>query len=151
MLAWTHLSDLRYQSSESPLATFAQASKNLKKALALDDEDLFAHVALSELYLLRKEHDKAIAAAERAIALCARELRSVGLREGCQTAYCSRNDTRSDDRGRHVPRDIACGDGRRIRRLITRAALCGAYKVQVGGGDAVGDADVVLGRSGRRG
>ena len=61
--------DLFYQSSESPENSFDQASKNTKKALALDDEDFFAHVALSQLYLLRKEHDKAIGAAERAIAL----------------------------------------------------------------------------------
>ena len=69
MLAMTHLMDLCFQSSESPLISFAQASKNIKKALALDDEDYVAHLALSQLYLVRKEHDKAIAAAERAIAL----------------------------------------------------------------------------------
>ena len=69
MLAYTHLMDLYFQSSESPLVSFAQASKNIKKALALDDEDYFAHLALAQLYLLRKEHDKAIAALERAIAL----------------------------------------------------------------------------------
>jgi len=69
LLAWTHLLDLIYQSSESPLVSFAQASKNIKKALILDNENWVAHVALSQLYLLRKEHDRAIAAAERAIAV----------------------------------------------------------------------------------
>jgi adenylate cyclase len=68
-LAFTHIMDLVYQSSESPLVSFAQASKNIRKALALDDGDWFAHVALSLLNLYRKEHDKAIAGAERAIAL----------------------------------------------------------------------------------
>jgi adenylate cyclase len=69
LLALTHLVDLYYQASESPVVSFAQASKNVKKALALKDENWFAHVPLAMLYLLRKEHDKAIAAAERAIAL----------------------------------------------------------------------------------
>jgi adenylate cyclase len=69
MLAFTHLLDLILQSSESPLISFAQASKNIKKALALDDEDYFAHLALGNLYLFKKEHDKAIAAMERAIAI----------------------------------------------------------------------------------
>jgi len=47
----------------------SQASKNIKKALALDDEDYLAHLSLSQLYVARKEHDKAIAALERAIAI----------------------------------------------------------------------------------
>jgi adenylate cyclase len=69
MLATNYFMDLYYQSSESPLISFAQASKNTKKALALNDEDSSAYFALSHLYLARREHDKAIAAAERAIAL----------------------------------------------------------------------------------
>jgi adenylate cyclase len=69
ILAYTHLMDLYFQASESPLVSFAQASKNIKKALALDDEEYYAHLALAQLYWLRKERDKAIAASERAIAL----------------------------------------------------------------------------------
>ena len=69
MLAWTHLMDLPFQSSESPLISLAQASKNIKKALALVDDDYLAHLALAQLYLIRKEHDKAVSAAERAIGL----------------------------------------------------------------------------------
>ena len=69
LLVWTHLTDLLYQTSESPLISFAQASKNIKKALAMDDKDWYAHLALCWLYFLRTEHDKAIDAAERAIAL----------------------------------------------------------------------------------
>jgi adenylate cyclase len=69
MIALTHLGDLSFQSSESPLISLSQASKNIKKALALDDEDYIAHVALSVLYLFRKERNKAIAALERAIAI----------------------------------------------------------------------------------
>ena len=69
VLAMTHLMDLYLQSSDSPEISFAQASKNIKKALALDGEDYAAHLTLSQLYQLRKEHDKAISALERAIAL----------------------------------------------------------------------------------
>jgi TolB-like protein/Tfp pilus assembly protein PilF len=68
-LALSHLLDLWFQSSESPVISFAQASNNIKKALELDDEDYLAHLSLSQLYLLRKEHDKAIATLERAIAI----------------------------------------------------------------------------------
>jgi len=68
-LASTQIQDLWFQTSESPEISFAKASKNIKKALALDDEDYLAHITLSQLYLLRKEHDKAIAALERAIAI----------------------------------------------------------------------------------
>jgi adenylate cyclase len=69
MLALTHLLDLWFQSSVSPVISFAQASNSIKKALELDDEDYLAHLSLSALYLLRKEHDKAIATLERAIVI----------------------------------------------------------------------------------
>jgi adenylate cyclase len=68
-LAWTHIMDLLYQSSQSPEISFGQANKNIKKALALDDEHYFAHIALATLYLFRKEYGKAIGGYERAIAL----------------------------------------------------------------------------------
>ena len=68
-LGMTHLMDLYFQSSESHEISFAQASKNIKKALALDDRDYLAHFVLNHLYWLRKEPDKAIAALERAIEL----------------------------------------------------------------------------------
>jgi len=69
MLAYSHLFDLYFQSSESPEISFAQASKNIKKALALDNEDYLALVVLSQLYTLRKEPEKAISTLERAIAI----------------------------------------------------------------------------------
>jgi len=69
MLAMTHLLDLFYQTAESPLISFAQASKNIKTALALDNELYGAHIALGYLYWFKNEPDKAIAAAERAIAI----------------------------------------------------------------------------------
>jgi adenylate cyclase len=68
-LAYTHLMDLFLQSSKSPELSFVQATKNVKKALALDDEDYVANLTLAQLYVLRKERDKAIDALERTIAL----------------------------------------------------------------------------------
>jgi adenylate cyclase len=68
-LALTHLFDLIYQSSESPEISFALATKNVKTALALDDEEWLAYITLGWLYLIRRDHDKAIAALERAITL----------------------------------------------------------------------------------
>jgi tetratricopeptide (TPR) repeat protein len=69
LVAMTHLLDLYYQSTESPEISFAQANRNIKKALALDSNSCTAHTVLASLYLLRKEYDKAVAAAERAITL----------------------------------------------------------------------------------
>jgi len=69
LLGWTRLMDIWLQSTESPEISFVQASKNIKKALSLDNGDYFAHLALANLYMTRKEHDKTIAALKRAIAI----------------------------------------------------------------------------------
>jgi adenylate cyclase len=69
VLAGTHIMDLFYRSSKSPLISFAQASKSVKKAIALDMENSDAYTALAGLYLMRREYDKAIAAAEQSIHL----------------------------------------------------------------------------------
>ena len=69
LLAMTHLSDLWY-GSDYPIISFAKASKAAKEALALDDNNSDAYIALSYLSLMRKQHDNAFAAAERAVALC---------------------------------------------------------------------------------
>jgi TolB-like protein/class 3 adenylate cyclase len=68
MLAATYIGDLWY-GSESPLISLAQASKYTKKALALDNSNYAAYLLLSVLYLMRKQHDQAIAAAKHAITL----------------------------------------------------------------------------------
>jgi adenylate cyclase len=69
LLAMTHLLDLYFQSSESPLTSLAQASKNIEKVLSIEAEDYVGHLALSQLYWARREPDKAIATLERAIAI----------------------------------------------------------------------------------
>jgi len=47
----------------------AQATKYIKKALVLDDSNSDAYMHLSMLYMMRKQHDQAIAAAKHAITL----------------------------------------------------------------------------------
>ncbi|MFC1580820.1 tetratricopeptide repeat protein [Thermodesulfobacteriota bacterium] len=69
LLAAIHLMDLMLGSTRSSLISFAQADKCLKKALALNEDNPDAYLALGFLYVLRKEHDEAIAAAERAVTL----------------------------------------------------------------------------------
>jgi adenylate cyclase len=68
-LALTHIVDLWVQSRELREIHFAQASKNIKKALALDEDNWHAYFVLSQYYLLRKEYDKAFSALEPAIAM----------------------------------------------------------------------------------
>jgi len=69
LVAATHVADLWYGSSKSPLISFAQATKSLNKAISLDKDNSDAHMVLGNLYLMKREHDKAIAAGQRAIAL----------------------------------------------------------------------------------
>jgi adenylate cyclase len=69
LVAAIHLTDLIYGSTKSPIISYAQANRCLKKALALDRENSDAWSTLASLYVMRKQHDIAIAAAERAVAL----------------------------------------------------------------------------------
>ena len=69
LLAATHLQDIRFSSTSSPLISFAKATENLNKAFALDKDNSDAYLVLGILYLVKGQHDKAIAAEEKAIAL----------------------------------------------------------------------------------
>jgi len=69
LLALTHLQDLWFGSTSSPLISFAHATKNLNKAFALDKDNSDAYLILGALYLLKGQHEKAIAAEEKAVAL----------------------------------------------------------------------------------
>ena len=68
IMALTYLDDIWY-GSESPLFSFAQASNNLKKAMALDNNNSDAYIVLSYLLTMKRDHEKAIAAAKQAITL----------------------------------------------------------------------------------
>jgi adenylate cyclase len=68
LLADTYIMELYFQ-SENPLISVAQASKALKKAMSIDENNSDAYLVLGYLYLMRRQHDEAIAAAEKAISL----------------------------------------------------------------------------------
>jgi adenylate cyclase len=78
LLAATYIMDLWLDSAKSQLITFAQATDSIKKAIALDNNNSDAYMVLSDIYLLRRQHEQAIVAAERA----------VGLNPNGADAYC---------------------------------------------------------------
>jgi adenylate cyclase len=68
-LGYTHMFDLLYGWSKSTIESFEQAEMNVEKALALNDSLDVARSLLGCLYLLKRQHDKAIVEGERAIEL----------------------------------------------------------------------------------
>ena len=68
-LAWTHLNDFRLGWSDDPAASIERAFELAHKAVSLDDSEPLGHEALSDVYLWRKDYDRAIAEIEKAIAL----------------------------------------------------------------------------------
>ncbi len=69
ILALTHMMDLWFRFTESPEESMKLAVEAAEKALALDDSDPGTFVGLCMLYIMQRQHDKAIAAGERAVAL----------------------------------------------------------------------------------
>jgi adenylate cyclase len=69
ILAVSHVIDLWLGSTESNLISFAQATRCVKKAIALEKDNSDAYLVLGHLHLMKKEHDEAIAAAERSVVL----------------------------------------------------------------------------------
>jgi adenylate cyclase len=69
MLGFTHIIDLWYGYTKSPLQSFEEVEKNVAKALTLNDSLDLAHLLLGWIYLLKRKHEKAIIECERAVAL----------------------------------------------------------------------------------
>jgi TolB-like protein/Tfp pilus assembly protein PilF len=69
MLGWTHYMDVWFKSSRSPRESIRQAFELAQKSIALDDSCQSAHRLLSQLYLIKRQHEKAIEEGEKAIAL----------------------------------------------------------------------------------
>jgi TolB-like protein/class 3 adenylate cyclase/cytochrome c-type biogenesis protein CcmH/NrfG len=69
MLGWIHWSDVWLKASRSPRESISKAFELAQKSIALDDYCQSAHLLLSNLYLITRQHEKAIAEGERAIAL----------------------------------------------------------------------------------
>ncbi|MFC1878069.1 adenylate/guanylate cyclase domain-containing protein [Thermodesulfobacteriota bacterium] len=69
LLGYTHILDLFFGWSKSPLQSFEEAEKNAEKALALNDSFDLAHTLLGWNYVFKRQHDEAIKKGERAIEL----------------------------------------------------------------------------------
>ena len=69
MLGWTHLMEVWSGLSESPGKSMGRAAELAQKALALDDTLDLPHSLLGNIYLLKRQYEKAIAEEERAVAL----------------------------------------------------------------------------------
>ena len=67
--AWTHLSASRYGWTDSAPESLKRAAQLAGKALELDESCADAHALLGYYHLLAHEHDQAIAAGERSVAL----------------------------------------------------------------------------------
>ncbi len=68
-LGWTHYLDVRFGWSESRAKSLEKAFELAQKALAKDDSIGSAHSLLGSIYLVKLEFEKAIAEAERGVAL----------------------------------------------------------------------------------
>ena len=69
IIGMTHVNDLWYGTSANKLISLGKATEAARKAVSLDNQNADAYSLMSHIFLMRKEHEKAIAAAKRAIAL----------------------------------------------------------------------------------
>jgi TolB-like protein/Tfp pilus assembly protein PilF len=69
LLARTHLDDVWFYRTKSRTKSLDIADQLVRKSIDLSGEDSNTHQILSAIYLLRKQHDKAIAEAQMAIDL----------------------------------------------------------------------------------
>jgi adenylate cyclase len=68
-LGWIHFWDARFGWSESPAKSLQKAFELAQKALTMEESIDLGHSLLASIYLVMRQHDKAIAEAERAVAL----------------------------------------------------------------------------------
>jgi len=68
-LGWTHFFDARFGWSKSRAKSIKMAFESAQKALEMDDTLDYARTLLSAVYLVKRQHEKAVAEAERAVAL----------------------------------------------------------------------------------
>jgi adenylate cyclase len=68
-LATIHYMDVWYGTTESPDQSLARAFELAQKAISLDDSNAAAYSVLGQIYMMKKQYDKAIAECERAVSL----------------------------------------------------------------------------------
>jgi adenylate cyclase len=69
ILGFTHLSDVWFAWTKTPQVSLESAYKLGKKIVALDDSWEIGHLILSMVYILIRQHEKAIAEGKRAVSL----------------------------------------------------------------------------------
>jgi adenylate cyclase len=70
IMANANMLDLWFGFGKSPQESMKLASEAAHKALSLDNSDPIIYSALSNLYIMQRQYDQAIASAERAVELC---------------------------------------------------------------------------------
>jgi adenylate cyclase len=68
-LAWTHLAELWFGTSKSPMESLGRAIEFGEKAIVLDESEAMGHTSLGYFYTFARQFDKAVVHAERALAL----------------------------------------------------------------------------------
>jgi len=69
LLGMTYIQGLYFGSCDPVILCFGRATEAVRKALSLDKNNSDAAILASQIYLMRKEHDRAIAEAMRAVSL----------------------------------------------------------------------------------
>jgi adenylate cyclase len=69
MLAWTHFIDVRLAFTKTPSESIKKAIQFAKKAQAIDDTIPDVHNLLGSIYLIQRQHEKAIAEGQKSIEL----------------------------------------------------------------------------------
>jgi adenylate cyclase len=68
-VAWTHMADIWFGTSKSPVESLGRAIELVQKAVALDESEAMGHASLGYFYTFAGQFDKAVTHAERALAL----------------------------------------------------------------------------------
>jgi len=79
LLGFTHFMDSARNWSGEPERSLEKAEELAKKTLSMDDTIPDTHALLSRVRMIRKEHDKALAAIERSVALAPNNSRMLAL------------------------------------------------------------------------
>ena len=68
-IGWTHYRDGRFGWTDTPNQSLVLAEEMAQKSLTMNDSDANAYALLSVVYMARRQHDKAVAYGEKALAL----------------------------------------------------------------------------------
>jgi len=69
MLGWTHFIDARHAFTKKPSESIKKAMQFASKALSIDDQNTDGHALLGSIYLISRQHEKAIEEGQKAIQL----------------------------------------------------------------------------------